>query len=71
MVDFYGTDAASRTWRREQMAISNDFEGIPRDPHTEAMVASLDALALTDEQRIEAMTAYFVALAREQASAAA
>ena len=60
---FYGTDPASRAWRREQMEISNDIAGLPRDPHGPALAAALDALDLTDAQRIEAMTAYFRALA--------
>lgn len=64
--DFYGTDPASRAWRREQMAISNDFAGIPRDSHLDAMTAALDALVLTDEQRITATTAYFRSLAAQQ-----
>jgi hypothetical protein len=61
--DFYGTDPVSRAWRREQMEISNDFEGIPRDRHLDALNAALDALDLTDEQRITALTAYFRSLA--------
>lgn len=61
--DFYGTDPVSRAWRREQMEISNDFEGIPRDRHLDALTAALDALDLTDEQRITATTAYFRSLA--------
>lgn len=60
---FSGTDPASRAWRREQAEISNDISGLPRHPHGIALVAALDALDLTDAQRIEAMTAYFVALA--------
>lgn len=66
MPTFSGTDPASRAWRREQAEISNDIEGLPRDPHADAMVAALDALDLTDEQRIQALTAYFKALARQQ-----
>lgn len=50
-------------WRREQMEISNDIAGLPRDSHATAMVTALDALGLTDEQRIVAMTAYFRSLA--------
>ena len=61
--DFYGTDPVSRAWRRAQMEISNDFEGIPRDRHLDALNAALDALDLTDEQRITALTAYFRSLA--------
>ena len=61
--DFYGADPVSRAWRREQMEISNDFEGIPRDRHLDALNAALDALDLTDEQRITALTAYFRSLA--------
>ena len=57
---------ASRAWRREQMEISNDIAGLPRDPHGPALAAALDALDLTDAQRIEAMTAYFRALAAAQ-----
>ena len=63
---FDGTDPASRAWRREQMEISNDISGLPRHPHGVALVAALDALDLTDAQRIEAMTAYFRALAAAQ-----
>lgn len=69
MVDFYGDDPASRAWRREQMAISNDISGLPRDVGVEAVVAALDALCLSDDERITAMTAYFKALARSQAEA--
>lgn len=60
---FSGTDPVSRAWRREQMEISNDIAGLPRHPHGVALVAALDALDLTDAQRIDAMIAYFVALA--------
>ena len=63
MVSFSGTDAESRAWRREQMEISNDIEGLPRDVHATALIAALDALDLTDAQRITAMTAYFKGLA--------
>lgn len=66
---FHGTDPASRAWRREQMEISNDIAGLPRDPHGPALAAALDALDLTDAQRIEAMTAYFRALAAAQEGA--
>jgi hypothetical protein len=66
MVTFSGTDPASRAWRREQMELSNDIEGLPRDPHADAMIAGLDALDLTDEQRIAAMKSYFIALAEAQ-----
>ena len=61
--DFYGTDPVSRAWRREQMEISNDIAGIPRDRHSDALTAALDALELTDKQRITALTAYFRSLA--------
>lgn len=63
MVSFSGDDAESRAWRREQMEISNDIEGLPRDRHANALIAALDALDLTDEQRITAMTSYFRTLA--------
>lgn len=69
MVDFFGDDPASRAWRREQMDISNDISGLPRDVRIKAMVAALDALSLSDEERIIALTAYFESLARSQASA--
>lgn len=52
-----------RAWRREQADISNDIAGLPRDKNAAAMVAALDALELTDAQRITAMTAYFKSLA--------
>ena len=65
---FSGTDPVSRAWRREQMEISNDISGLPRHPHGVALVAALDALDLTDAQRIEAMTAYFRALAAATAT---
>lgn len=71
MASFSGTDAASRAHRREQMDISNDIEGLPRDASAEAFIAALDVLDLTDEQRIEAMNGYFHALARSQAEQAA
>lgn len=63
---FYGTDPASRAWRREQMEISNDIAGLARDPHGPALAAALESLALTDAQRIEAMIVYFKALAAAQ-----
>lgn len=63
MPTFSGSDPASCAWRREQMELSNDIEGLPRDPHADAMVAALDVLDLTSEQRIQALTAYFKALA--------
>lgn len=66
---FDGDDPASRAWRREQMEISNDIAGLPSDPHGVALFAALDVLDLTDAQRIEAMTAYFVALAAAQEGA--
>lgn len=69
MVDFFGDDAASRAWRREQMDISNDIAGLPRDVHLDAMTAALDAVSLSDEERIIAMTAYFKSLATSQAEA--
>ena len=65
MPTFSGSDPASRAWRREQMELSNDIEGLPRDPHADAMVASLDVLDLTSDQRIQALTAYFRTLAAE------
>lgn len=49
---FYSGDPASRACRREQMEISNDYAGLPRDARVEAMVAALDALNLSDEDRI-------------------
>ncbi|MND44886.1 hypothetical protein D3C80_357350 [compost metagenome] len=69
MVDFYGDDPASRAWRREQMDISNDIAGLPRDVRLEAMAAALDAVSLSDEERIIAMTAYFKSLASSRAEA--
>lgn len=63
MASFSGGDAESRAWRREQMEISNDIEGLPRDVHATALIAALDALDLSDAQRITAMTAYFRCLA--------
>jgi len=69
VVDFYGDDPASRAWRREQMDISNDIAGLPRDVCLEAMAAALDAVSLSDEERIIAMTAYFKSLASSQAEA--
>jgi hypothetical protein len=51
------------------MEISNAMAGLPRDPHGVALFAALDVLDLTDAQRIEAMTAYFVALAAAQEGA--
>lgn len=71
MVSFSGTDHASRQWRRDQMDISSDYEGLPKDPHISAFVATLDKLDLSDAQRIEALQNYFVALSREQGAAAA
>lgn len=64
---FSGNDAASRAWRREQMHISSDYEGLPRDRHADAMCAALDALSLSDADRIMALTAYFKALAATSA----
>jgi len=61
---FTGTDEASRRWRRDQMGLSSDIEGLPTDPHVEAFIAALDALELTDEQRVTALTAYFTHLGR-------
>lgn len=66
MPTFSGSDPASCAWRREQMGLSNDIEGLPRDAHADAMVAALDVLDLTSEQRIQALTAYFKALAARQ-----
>ena len=43
---------------------TNDIEGLPRDRHANALIAALDALELTDEQRITAMTCYFRTLAK-------
>lgn len=59
-----GTDKESRLWRRDQMHLSSDIEGLPTSPHVEALEAALDALELTDEQRITALTAYFARLGR-------
>lgn len=53
-----------RLWRREQMDISSDYEVLPRSPHVDALTAALDALELTAEQRITALTAYFTHLGR-------
>lgn len=60
---FSGNDAASRAWRREQMQISCDYEGLPRDRHADAMCAALDALNISDGDRVRALTAYFKSLA--------
>lgn len=60
---FSGNDADSRAWRREQMNISCDYEGLLRDRHADAMCAALDALTLSDEDRVRALTAYFKGLA--------
>lgn len=45
------------------MQISCDYEGLPRDRHADAMCAALDALSLSDEDRVRALTAYFKGLA--------
>lgn len=63
---FSGTDAASRAWRKEQAELSNDISGLPRDRHFDAMMAAFDALDLSDEQRIMAMTVFFKSLAKSQ-----
>jgi len=47
-----------------QIGLSNDIEGLPTDPLVEAFIAALDALELTDEQRVTALTAYFTHLGR-------
>jgi hypothetical protein len=52
-------DAQARAWRREQMDISNDFAGLPRDPGVDALMARLDLMELTDEEYILALTQYF------------
>lgn len=46
------------------MDISSDYEGLPKSPYVEALIVALDALELTDEQRITALTAYFAHLGR-------
>lgn len=59
MTSFSGSDPTSRAWRREQMDLSNDIAGLPRAPYADAMIAALDILELTDEQRIQALNTYF------------
>lgn len=59
MVKFSGTDDASRQWRRNQAAVSSDISGLAVSLHSEAFIAALDKLDLSDEQRIEAITEYF------------
>lgn len=44
------------------MQISSDLAGLRRDRHADAMVAALDALSLSDADRIRAIIAYFKAL---------
>lgn len=56
-------DPRARAWRREQMEISNDISGLPRDPEVDALVANLDLMKLSDEERILALTQYFTQLA--------
>lgn len=65
---FSGQDAASRAWRREQAEFSSDIAGLPRDRYADAMIAALDALDLSDGDRIVAMTAYFRSLALTQSA---
>ena len=67
---FSGLDAESRAWRKEQAEISNDIAGLPRDRHADAMIAALDVLDLSDDQRILAMTAYFISLSMAQSDPA-
>lgn len=64
MVSFSGNDRASKQWRREQANISNDISGIPRCRYAEALIHALDALNLSDNEKIVALTAYFSHLAR-------
>lgn len=45
------------------MEISNDISGLPRDPEVDALVANLDLMKLSDEERILALTQYFTELA--------
>jgi len=61
----FSDDPQARAWRREQMEISNDFAGLPRDPEADALRARLDLMELTDEEYILALTQYFT----ERASA--
>lgn len=68
MVTFSGQDGASRAKRREQAEYSSDIAGLPRDRHADAMIAALDALDLSDGDRIAAMTAYFMSLALTQSA---
>lgn len=58
----FSDDPQSRAWRREQMDISNDIAGLPRDPVVDALVARLDLMALSDDERILALTQYFTGL---------
>lgn len=67
---FSGQDAASKAWRREQAELSSDIAGLPRDRYADAMIAALDALDLTDGDRIVGMTAYFMSLALAQSAQA-
>ncbi len=59
----FSGDPRARAWRREQMEISNDIAGLPRDPEVDALVANLDLMKLSDEERILALTQYFTQLA--------
>lgn len=67
MPSFSGNDAASRAWRREQMHISSDYEGLPRDRHADAVSLALDALDISDAERIRALIVYFKALSAASA----
>lgn len=59
----FSDDPQSRAWRREQMQISNDISGLPRNPEVDALVARLDLMGLSDEEYILALKQYFIEMA--------
>lgn len=65
-LSMWSDDPESRAWRREQMELSNDIAGLPRDPEVDALMARLDLMLLSDEEKILALKQYFTDLAAAQ-----
>ncbi|HVJ35199.1 MAG TPA: hypothetical protein VND94_18960 [Terriglobia bacterium] len=56
---FASKDPAAIAWRRQQMAVDNDIEGVARDPQLDALVASWDAAGMPIDQQLAKLKEYF------------
>lgn len=56
---YFSNDPADIAWRRQQMAVDNDIEGVANNAELEALVADWDKNNVPVEERIEHLNKYF------------